>query len=177
MKTRIGNAIGLHDDLLTSVKRRNLKWYRHPTRSPGLAKTVPQRTVQGGRHRGRHKITWTGQDCPTENSTRRETNRQTQDHLDWPRLSHREQYKEGEQTGRQRKLWEDNIKQLTGLEWNSILRKTESCEVWRKLVVKSTVVPKWSDRLWDRWWWRWRWRWSNPRGCLDSIILSFDQSV
>ena len=27
MKTRIGNAIAPHEDLLTSVKRRMLKWY------------------------------------------------------------------------------------------------------------------------------------------------------
>ena len=37
---RIGNAIGPYEDLLTSVKRRKLKWYGHVTRSSGLAKTV-----------------------------------------------------------------------------------------------------------------------------------------
>ena len=39
VKARIGNAIGLYEDLLTSVKRRKLKWYRYVTRSSGLAKT------------------------------------------------------------------------------------------------------------------------------------------
>ena len=103
VKARIGNAIGPYEDLLTAVKRRKLKWYGHVTRSFGLAKTILQGTVQGGRRRGR-----------------------------------------------QRKRWEDNIKEWTGLEWNSILRKAESCKEWRKLVVKSTAVPQRSARLRDR---------------------------
>ena len=70
VKARIGNAIGSYEELLTSVKRRKLKWYGHVTRSSGLAKTILQGTVQGGRRRGR-----------------------------------------------QRKRWEDNIKEWTGLEW------------------------------------------------------------
>ena len=45
-KTR--QAIGPHEDLLTTVKRRKLKWYGHITRSSGLAKTILQGTVQGG---------------------------------------------------------------------------------------------------------------------------------
>ena len=52
--------------------------------------------------------------------------------------------------GRQRKRWEDNIKEWTGLEWNIQLRKAENHEEWRKLVVKSTVVPQRSARLRDR---------------------------
>ena len=44
----------------------------------------------------------------------------------------------------------DNIKERTGLQWNNILRKAENCEEWRKLVVKSTVVPQRSARLRDR---------------------------
>ena len=75
-----GNAI---EDLLTSVKRRKLKWYGHVTRSSGLAKTILLGTVQGGRRRGR-----------------------------------------------QRKRWEDNIKEWTGLEWNIILRKVKNREEW-----------------------------------------------
>ena len=56
----------------------------------------------------------------------------------------------GRRRGRQRKRWEDNIKEWTGLEWNIILRKAENHEEWRKLVVKSTVVPQRSARLQDR---------------------------
>ena len=103
VKTRIGNAIGPYEDLLTTVKRRKLKWFGHFTRSSGLAKTILQGTVQGGRRRGR-----------------------------------------------QRKRWEDNIKEWTGLEWNITLRKAENREEWRKLVVKSTVVPQRSARLRER---------------------------
>ena len=102
MTVRTGNAIGPYEDL-TSVNRRKLKWYGHVTRSSGLAKTILQGTVQGGRRRGR-----------------------------------------------QRKRWEDNIKEWTGLEWNSILRKAENREEQRKLVVKFPVVPPRSARLRDR---------------------------
>ena len=54
------------------------------------------------------------------------------------------------QGGRQRKRLKDNTKEWNGLEWNSILRKAENCEEWRKLVVKSAVVPQRSARLHDR---------------------------
>ena len=81
VKTRIGNAIGPYEDLLISVKRRKLKWYGHVTRSSGLAKTILQGIVQGGRRRDR-----------------------------------------------QRKRWEDNIKEWTGLEWSILLRKAENRE-------------------------------------------------
>ena len=54
--------------------------------------------------RARHKIIWTGQDYLTGNGTRRETKRQTEEtmgrqhqRVDWPRLSFREQYKEGDE--------------------------------------------------------------------------------
>ena len=72
---------------MTTVKRRKMKWYRHVKRSSGLAKTILQGTVQGGRRRGR-----------------------------------------------QRKRWEDNIKEWTCLEWNIMLQKAENREEWRKLV-------------------------------------------
>ena len=52
VKARIGNTIGPYEDHLTSVKRRKLKWYGHVTRSSGLAKTILQGTVEGGRRRG-----------------------------------------------------------------------------------------------------------------------------
>ena len=102
MKSTIGNAIEPYEDLLTSAKRRKLKWYGHVTRSSGLAKTILQGTVQGGRRRGR-----------------------------------------------QRKRWEDNIKEWTGVDWNIILCKAENREEWRKLVVKPPVVPQRSARQRD----------------------------
>ena len=112
-KARIGNTIRPYEDLMFSMKRHKLKLYVHVTGSSGLAKTILQGTVQGGRRRGR-----------------------------------------------QRKRWEDNIKEWTGLEWNIILWKAEKREVWRKLVVKSTVVPQRSTSLAHKTW------------CLFSLCLS-----
>ena len=58
VRNRTRQATGPHEDLLTTVKRRKLKWYGHVTRSTGLAKTILQGTVQGGRRRGRQKKRW-----------------------------------------------------------------------------------------------------------------------
>ena len=48
-RAKIQQAIGLHEDLLTIVKRRKLQWYGHISRPSGLAKTVLQGTVKGRR--------------------------------------------------------------------------------------------------------------------------------
>ena len=50
---RIQQAIGPHEDLLTMVKFRKLQWYGHISRSSGLAKTILQGTVKGGRRQVR----------------------------------------------------------------------------------------------------------------------------
>ena len=77
------------------VKRHKLQWYGHVSRSSGLAKTISQGTVKGGRRQGR-----------------------------------------------QRKRLEDNIKEWTGLEFAESQRAVEKREKWRKLVAKSSVVPR-----------------------------------
>ena len=46
---KIQQAIGPHEDLLAIVKRRKLQWYGHVSRSSGLAKTILQGTVKGGK--------------------------------------------------------------------------------------------------------------------------------
>ena len=92
-------AIGPNEDLLTTVIRRKLKWYGHVTRSPGLAKTILQGTVQGGRRRGRQK-----------------------------------------------KRWEDNIPEWTGMTLGAAMRKAESREEWRELVARSSVPPQRSTK-------------------------------
>ena len=94
VRAKIQQAIGPHEDLLTIVKRCKLQWYGHVSRSSGLAKTILQGTVKGGR---RH--------------------------------------------GRQRKRWEDNIREWTGLEFAKSQRAVENREKWMKLVAKSPVVP------------------------------------
>ena len=91
-------------DLLTIVMRRKLQWYGHVSRSSGLAKTILQGTVKGGRRQGG-----------------------------------------------QRKRWEDNIREWTGLVFAKSQRAMENREKWRKLVAKSSLVPQRPSRLKDRW--------------------------
>ena len=103
VRAKIQQAIGPHEDLLTIVKRRKLQWYGHVSRSSGLAKTILQGTVKGGRRQGR-----------------------------------------------QRKRWEDNIREWTGLEFVKSQMAVENREKWRKLVAKSSVVLQRPSRLRDR---------------------------
>ena len=49
--------------------------------------------------------------------------------------------KGGRRQGRQRKRWEDNIREWTGLEFTKSQRAAENRGKWRKLVVKSYVCP------------------------------------
>ena len=58
IRDRIQNAIRVHDDLLTMVKKRKLRWYSHISRSSGMAKTILQGIVKGARRRGRQKKRW-----------------------------------------------------------------------------------------------------------------------
>ena len=48
----------LNISLLTTVKRRKLKWYGHVSRSSGLSKTIMQGTVKGGRRRDGQRKRW-----------------------------------------------------------------------------------------------------------------------
>ena len=75
---------GPHEDRLTIVKRRKLQWYGYVSRSSGLAKTILQGTVKGGRRQGR-----------------------------------------------QRKRWEDYIREWAGLEFGKSQRAVENREKWR----------------------------------------------
>ena len=70
LRNRIQTASGVHDDLLTMVKKRKLIWYGHISRSSGMEKrssgmekTILQGTVKGARRRGRWEDNikeWTG---------------------------------------------------------------------------------------------------------------------
>ena len=51
--------------------------------------------------------------------------------------------------GRQRKRWEDNIREWTGLEFAKSQRAMENRGKWGKLVAKSSVVPQQPWRLRD----------------------------
>ena len=58
IRAKIQQAIGPHEDLLTIVKRRKLKRYGQFFRLLGLAKTILQDTVKGGRRQGIQSKRW-----------------------------------------------------------------------------------------------------------------------
>ena len=93
VRAKIQQAIGPHEDLLSIVKRRKLKWYGHVSHASSLAKIILQGTVKRGRRQGR-----------------------------------------------QRKRWEDYIREWTGLEFAKTQRAVKNKGQWRKLVAKSSVV-------------------------------------
>ena len=103
VRAKIQQAVGPHEGLLAIVKRRKLQWYGNVCCSSGLAKTILQGTVKGGRR-----------------------------------------------PGRQRKRWEDNIREWIGIEFARSQRAVENREKWKKLFMKSSVVPQRPSRLRDR---------------------------
>ena len=50
-------GIGPHEDLAI-VERRKLQWYGHVSHSSGLAKTILQGTMKGGKRQGRKRKRW-----------------------------------------------------------------------------------------------------------------------
>ena len=131
---KIQQAIGPHEDLLTIVKRCKLKWYGHVSRSSGLAKTILQGTE------------------PTDNQTTQRPPMTIKKHM-LQRHGHvsclsglaktvlQGTVKGGRRQGRQRKRWEDNIREWTSLEFGKSQRAVENVEKWRKLVAKSLWCP------------------------------------
>ena len=55
---KIQQAIGPYKDLLIIVKICKLQWYGHVSCSTGLAKTILQGTVKGGKRQGRWRKRW-----------------------------------------------------------------------------------------------------------------------
>ena len=58
VRAKIQQAIRPHEDLLTIMKRHKLQWHVHVSRSSGLAKTILQGTITGGRRQGRQRKRW-----------------------------------------------------------------------------------------------------------------------
>ena len=58
--------------------------------------------------------------------------------------------KVGRRQGRQRKRWEDKIREWKGLEFANSQRAVDNRDKWRKLVVKSSDVPQRPSWLRDR---------------------------
>ena len=92
---KIQATTGEYDELLTLVKKWQLRCFGHVSRSSGLAKTILQVTVKGKRRRGRQK-----------------------------------------------KKWEDNIKEWTGMNFARLTRAAEDRTRWKGIVVNSSVVPQ-----------------------------------
>jgi len=103
IRNKVVQAIGPHDNLLTTVKKRKLRWFGHAARSSGLTKTILQGTVPGSRKRGRQK-----------------------------------------------KRWEDNIKEWTGLNLAEAIRAAEDRDRWRRIVDEVMVPQRPTQRSRDR---------------------------
>ena len=58
VRAKIQQAIGLYENLLTTVNRRKLQWYGHISCSSSLVKIILQGTVKRGRRQGRQKKMW-----------------------------------------------------------------------------------------------------------------------
>ena len=86
VKNRIRQYNGPYEDLLTTVKRRKLKWYGHVTRTSGLAKTILQGTVKGGRKRGRQKKKWEDNITKWTGLRLGDTLRKADDRCEWRKL-------------------------------------------------------------------------------------------
>ena len=81
-------------------------------------------------------------------SNRRSGHKEMQTAVVWSCLSfirpgqnHLARHSERGKKTRQRKRWEDNIREWTGLVYGKTQRAVENRGKWRKLVVKSSVVP------------------------------------
>ena len=62
----------------------------------------------------------------------------------------------GRRQGRQKKRWEDDIREWTGVEFTKSLRSVQNREKWRKLIMMWSHLwsPQQPSRLRDRWRWR-----------------------
>ena len=94
VRAKIQQAIGPQEDLLMIVKRRKLQCYGHVSRSSGLAKTILQGIMKGGRRQDR-----------------------------------------------QRKRWEDNIREWTGLEFAKSQKAVEALSRRSTNVASSSSSP------------------------------------
>ena len=89
VKNRIKQASDPYEDLLSTIKRRKLIWFGHVIRGGELAKTVLQRTVKGGRKRGRQKKRWEDNIAEWTGRKLSEAIRHAEDKEKWRELVHR----------------------------------------------------------------------------------------
>ena len=81
--------VGHCEDLLTTVNKRELRWYGHVTRSSGLSKTTLQGKLQGNRRRGVQRKRWTDDMEEWTGKTFAETQAVAHKRPDWSRLVQR----------------------------------------------------------------------------------------
>ena len=74
------------DNLLTTIKKRKLRWYGHVTRSEGLSKTFLQGTVPGTRGQGRPKKSWTDNVTEWTNMSMRDTLKTANNRDEWKNI-------------------------------------------------------------------------------------------
>ena len=55
---KITESAGKQEPLLTTIKKKKMRWFGHVTRHSSLSKTILQGTVEGGRKRGRQRKIW-----------------------------------------------------------------------------------------------------------------------
>ena len=58
VRSKINFLVSPQEPLLAIVKRRKLAWFGHAARHNSLPKTILQRTLEGGRRRGRQRKCW-----------------------------------------------------------------------------------------------------------------------
>ena len=54
---------------------------------------------------------------------------------------------DGKRRGRQKKKWEDNTKEWTGMDFASSTRVAADRTTWKWVVAKSSVAPQWPCRV------------------------------
>ena len=89
VRRTISRHVKHYEDLLTTVKKRKLKWYGHVTRSSTLSKTILQGTVQGKRRRGRQRKKWADNITNWTAKTFAETQALAHDRKRWRQLVYR----------------------------------------------------------------------------------------
>ena len=55
VRAKIQQAVRSHEDVLAVLRRHKLHWFGHVSRSSGLAKTILQGIVKGGRREARQR--------------------------------------------------------------------------------------------------------------------------
>ena len=86
VRSKITHQVSQYEDLLTTVKKRKMRWYGHVTRSNGLSKIILQGTVQGKRRRGRQKKKWADNITEWTNKSFAETQSLAHNRQRWSQL-------------------------------------------------------------------------------------------